>query len=682
MKISYNWLKTYIDVNASPQELAERLTMVGLAAETVTAKDDDYILEFDITSNRADALSHYGIARELTAIYGVKAELPKLKLKESSVATSSITSVEILNPELCPRYTARVIRGVKVAPSPSWLVKRLESIGQRSINNIADITNFVLLEQGHPLHAFDFHKLVGKRIVVRTARAGETLKTLDGVERKLREDMLVIADGERPSALAGIMGGEYSEISNDTYDVLLESAYFSPASVRRTARVLDMKTEASHRFERGADPEACIRAINRCAELICEIAGGELLADVVDAYPQAITRKNIELRYKRIAALTGLIVEPARVPKLLTELGFEVTTFMPDSHWEVVGPSFRTDINIEEDLVEEIARHVGYEHIPLTLPTWNGAGAYLTGEDRRRKAQSTLIELGYSETISFSWVKTELDKYFQNKELNTLVISNPIDEERPQMRTSLLGGLVESLARNFNFGNRNIRLFEVGKCFEKQDDIVKEYEQLAFLATGQRSESDWQHQQEMLDFYDLKGVVEVVLENCGIKDYELERSSVSYLHSGQAAQIKVADKVLGHFGQMAPSLRDEFKFKQTVFLAELSLEQLLSLPSSDVKYTSLPKLQAVNRDLSFLLPESVSYQELQKAIKDLEIKELVNIRLFDIYTGKNLPTGRRSLSFSLRYQPLAESMTDQQINELDEKIVNLLSSKFDGQLRR
>ncbi|MFY9222734.1 MAG: phenylalanine--tRNA ligase subunit beta [Blastocatellia bacterium] len=682
MKISYNWLKTYIDVNSSPQELAERLTMVGLAAETVTAKDDDYILEFDITSNRADALSHYGIARELAAIYGVKAELPKPKLKESSVATSSVTSVEILNPELCARYAARVIRGVKIAPSPDWLVKRLESIGQRSINNVADITNFVLLEQGHPLHAFDFHKLAGKRIVVRTARAGETLKTLDGVERKLREDMLVIADGERPSALAGIMGGEYSEISNDTYDVLLESAYFNPASVRRTARALDMKTEASHRFERGADPEACIRAINRCAELICEIAGGELLAEVVDAYPQAITRKPIELRYKRIAALTGLVVEPARVPKLLAELGFEVTTFMPDSHWEVVGPSFRTDINIEEDLVEEIVRHVGYEHIPLTLPSWNGAGAYLTGEERRRKAQSTLIELGYSETISFSWVKTELDKYFQNKDLNTLVISNPIDEERPQMRTSLLAGLVESLARNFNFGSRNIRLFEVGKCFEKQDDIVREYEQLAFLATGQRSESDWQHQQEMLDFYDLKGVVEVVLENCGIKDYELERSSVSYLHSGQAAQIKVAGKVLGHFGQMTPSLRDEFKFKQPVFLAELSLEQLLSLPSSDVKYTSLPKLQAVNRDLSFLLPENVSYQELQKAIKDLEIKELVNIKLFDIYTGKNLPVDRRSLSFSLRYQPLVESMTDQQINELDEKIVNLLSSKFDGQLRR
>lgn len=682
MKISYNWLKTYIDVNSSPQEVAERLTMVGLAAETVTAKDDDYILEFDITSNRADALSHYGIARELAAIYGVKAELPNPKLKESSVATSSVTSVEILNPELCPRYAARVIRGVKVAPSPDWLVKRLESIGQRSINNIADITNFVLLEQGHPLHAFDFHKLAGKRIVVRTARAGETLKTLDGVERKLLEDMLVIADGERPSALAGIMGGEYSEISSDTYDVLLESAYFKPASVRRTARALDMKTEASHRFERGADPEACIRAINRCAELICEIAGGELLAEVVDAYPQPIARNDIELRYKRITALTGLVVEPARVPKLLTELGFEVTTLMTDSHWDVVAPSFRTDIHIEEDLVEEIVRHVGYEHIPLTLPTWNGAGAYLTGEERRRKAQSTLIELGYSETISFSWVKTELDKYFQNKELNTLVISNPIDEERPQMRTSLLGGLVESLARNFNFGSRNIRLFEVGKCFEKQDDIVKEYEQLAFLATGQRSESDWQHQQEMLDFYDLKGVVEVLLENCGIKDYELERSSASYLHSGQAAQIKVANKILGHFGQMTPSLRDEFKFKQPVFLAELSLEQLLTLPASDVKYTSLPKLQTVNRDLSFLLPENVSYQELQKAIKDLEIKELVNIRLFDIYTGKNLPTGRRSLSFSLRYQPLVESMTDQQINELDEKIINLLSSKFDAQLRR
>lgn len=682
MKISYNWLKNYIDVSYSPQEVAEKLTMVGLTAEGITAENDDYIIEFDVTSNRSDALSHYGMARELAATSGVKAQLPKANLSESTELTSNATSVEILNPELCPRYTARVIRGVKVAPSPEWLVKRLEGLGQRSINNIADITNFVLLEQGHPLHAFDFNKLAGRRIVVRTARAGETLKTLDGIERKLQEDMLVIADGENPSALAGIMGGEYSEISLETTDVLLESAYFTPASIRRTARTLDMKTEASYRFERGTDFDACIRAINRCAQLVCEIAGGKLLGEVIDAYPKTIARKTIELHYPRIAGLTGLVVEPSQVERILSDLGFEVTVLVANDHWRLLVPSFRNDINIEEDLVEEIARHIGYDQIPLTLPTWNGAGAYLVGEDRRRQARNSLIDLGYGETISFSWVRAELDSYFRSAETTVVTLQNSIDEERPQMRTSLLPGLIESLSRNFNFGTRNIKLFELGKCFSQAAERPYEYEQIAFAITGQRNESDWQYQQDMVDFYDIKGTVETLLENCGLKDYKIERSTVSYLHSGQAAQIKVGDKILGHFGQISPTIRDEFKFKQQIFIAELAMDLLLSLSASEVKYTPLPKLQAVNRDVSFLVPEKVSYGEIQTAIMGLGIKELVSVKLFDIYVGKNLPAFHRSLSLNLRYQPATESMTDQQINELDEKIIALLVSTFDAQLRR
>ncbi len=681
MKISYNWLKNYINVSYSPQEVAEKLTMIGLTAENITPQNDDYIIEFDVTSNRSDALSHYGMARELAAISGIQVLLPKTNLSESRELTSSVTSVELLNPELCPRYTARVIRGVKVAPSPEWLVKRLEALGQRSINNIADITNFVMLEQGHPLHAFDFNRLAGRHIVVRTARAGETLKTLDGVERKLQEDMLVIADSEKPSALGGVMGGEYSEISSETTDVLLESAYFTPASIRRTARTLDMKTEGSYRFERGTDPEACVRASNRCVQLICEIAGGKLLGEVIDAYPQPIVRKTIELHYPRIAGLTGLVVEPSKVETLLSDLGFEVTTLVAGEHWRLLAPSFRNDINIEEDLVEEVARHIGYDKIPLTLPTWNGAGAYLPGEDRRRQARSTLIDLGYGETISFSWVRAELDKHFHLGETSTSVLKNSIDEERPQMRTSLLPGLVESLARNFNFGNRNIKLFELGKCFQQATERPYEYEQIAFALTGQRNESSWQHQQDMVDFYDIKGAVETILENCGLKDYKIEHSAASFLHSGQAAQVKVGERVLGHFGQLSPALRDEFKFKQQIFIAELSMDLLLSLPASEVKYTPLPKLQVVNRDVSFLLPEQVGYGEIHTAIMGLAIKELVSVKLFDIYTGKNLAEGYRSLSLNLRYQPSVESMTDQQINELDEKIIGLLVSTFDAKLR-
>lgn len=683
MKISYNWLKEYVEVKYSPRELAERLTMVGLAVETVDEVAGDHIMEFDITSNRPDCYSHFGIAREVAAICGTTARLPEVKLREGKERASDITAVEILNPDLCPRYTARVIRGVKVAPSPEWLVKRLESVGQRPINNVADITNFVLWEQGHPLHAFDYNRLAGKRIVVRTARPGETLRTLDGVDRKLREDMLVIADAERAVAMAGIMGGEESEISNDTRDVLLESAYFLPASVRRTARALDLATEASYRFERGTDPEACLRASNRCVELICDIAGGELVAGSVDAYPRPFTRTPIEFRHTRIAALTGLDVAPDAVERILLALGFEVESLFRGERWRVVAPSFRVDIAIEEDLVEEVARHIGYDKIPLSLPGWDGAGSYLIGEERRRQARTTLIELGFSESISFSWVDPKMDARFRGDNGGVVTLQNPIDEERPQMRTSLVPGLLDGLERNFNFGVRNVRLFELGKAFRAGQERPDEYERLALVATGQRSDRDWQHHGEMIDFYDIKGVIETVLENCGLRNYSFERAAHSFLHPGQSAQIVIDGRVVGYFGQLAPALRDEYKTRQQIFVGELALNELLNLPASEIKYTPLPKLQAVSRDISVLLPESVSYQEMTEAIEGLAIKELLGVRLFDVYTGKNLPAGKRSLSLNLRYQPPGqESMTDQQINELDEKIVKLLESRFGAQLRR
>jgi phenylalanyl-tRNA synthetase beta chain len=682
MKISYNWLKNYVDIKYSPSEIAERLTMVGLAVESVQEEGDDFILEFDLTSNRPDALSHFGIAREIAAICETKARLPEPKLFESKERATDITSVEILNPELCPRYVARVIMDVKVGPSPDWLVKRLERVGQRSINNIADITNFVLWEQGQPLHAFDLNRLADKRIVVRTARSGETLRTLDGVDRKLREDMLVIADAEKPSAMAGIMGGEYSEINAETRDVLLESAYFTPSSIRRTARALDLATEASHRFERGSDPEACVRAIDRCAELICEMADGRLLAGALDVYPRPITRSPIELRHSRIQALTGLNVETGKTEAILQSLGFEVEPLFQGERERVVAPSYRVDINIEEDLVEEVARHIGYDSIPLHLPTWDGAGSYLATEDRRRQARDILIGHGYYETISFSWVRPEIDASFRKGQAATVTIKNPIDEERQQMRSSLLPGLLDGLARNFSFGIRNVRLFEVGKVFSPGKERPEEKERLALIAAGQQSELDWQHQSDTIDFYSVKGTVETLLENWGIKDYNFERSDANYLHRGQSAQIRVGNRVVGVLGQLGPALRDEFKFKQQIFVVELALDELLELPAAEIKYVPLPKLQAVSRDISILIPNRIEFAEIVEAIRGLGIKELTGVRLFDIYTGKNLPPDRRSLSLNLRYQPTGDSMTDQQINELDERIVNLLTSRFDAQLRR
>src|SRR5215475_905239 len=368
MKTNYNWLKELVDVDMPPRDLAAKLTMAGIAVDAVDFYGDDAVLEIDLTSNRPDCLSHLGIAREAAAVLG-------------KTKTVDVTSVEILAPALCPRYTARVIRGVKIGPSPDWMVKRLESLGQRSVNNVADITNYVMLEMGQPLHAFDLHQLRGERIVVRTARSGEKITTLDGEERDLTPEMLVIADAERPVALAGIKGGEDSGITDKTNDVLLEAAYFAPAQVRATSKALGLSTEASYRFERGTDPEIVAKASDRAAALIAEIAGGEVLSGLVDVYPTKAARDRIRFRRARYTALTGLQIELSEAERILSSLGFTVEADVDNEQLRALAPSWRVDVSIEEDLIEEVARIAGYDNLKNTLPGSAGAGAYLPGED-------------------------------------------------------------------------------------------------------------------------------------------------------------------------------------------------------------------------------------------------------------------------------------------------------------
>ncbi|HET6861492.1 MAG TPA: phenylalanine--tRNA ligase beta subunit-related protein, partial [Pyrinomonadaceae bacterium] len=383
MLISYQWLRELSATVLSPAELRDRLTMVGLAIDAVETKETDSVLDVEVPSNRPDCLSHVGIAREVTVIEKSHLRLPVAKALKTDGSAAELTAVTIDDPDLCPRYAARLIRGVKIGPSPEWLVQQLEVIGQRSINNVADITNYVLHEVGQPLHAFDFNKLSGKRIVVRRAAAGEKLKTLDGVERELTTDTLVIADAERPVALAGIMGGEDSEISQTTTDVLIESAYFDPHSIRRTARRLGMDTEASRRFERGADRENVVNAQNRCIELICELAGGVPTKDLIDVYPQKLQPRSVTLRIHRVKDLTSLSVEPAEMDRILTALGFVKQSETQDELVYLV-PSWRNDVEQEEDLIEEIARHTGFEKIASELPPSSSSGEYQPGEMKQR----------------------------------------------------------------------------------------------------------------------------------------------------------------------------------------------------------------------------------------------------------------------------------------------------------
>lgn len=689
MKISYNWLKELVDIDLPPRDLAAPLTMAGLAVDAVESHGNDSILEFDLTSNRPDCLSHLGLAREAAAVLGKSMRLPETKIIESKTKTSDVTSVEILAPALCPRYTARVIRGVKIGPSPDWLVKRLESLGQRSVNNVADITNYVMLEMGQPLHAFDLHQLRGERIVVRTARSGEKITTLDGEDRDLTPDMLVIADAERPVALAGIKGGEDSGITEKTADVLLEAAYFTPAQVRATSKALGLSTEASYRFERGTDPEIVARASDRTAALIAEIAGGEVLSGLVDVYPTKAARDWVGFRRPRYTVLTGLQIDLGEAERILRSLGCAVEADVENDRLRAMAPSWRVDVSIEEDLIEEVARIAGYDKLKNTLPGGAGAGAYLPGEQQRRAARLTLTALGYNEAVSFSFVNGETDEMLSETGIDSrLALLNPIDETQAHMRVTLLGGLLDALERNFNQGARNVRLFEIGKCF--MDDLEErplETERLGIVATGASNEDDWQsavlsNGGGNINFYDLKGAIESVAETLGLQALDFKPDETcDFLHPGRRAEIWLGDEVIGVMGQLHPRIAARYKFKQPVFAADLNLRIMLLADQAKVRYHPLPKYPTVVRDLALLIDTGVQFIKVERAIKELNIPELVGIKLFDLYAGKELPPGKHSIALSLRYRAANRTLTDEDVNAAHDRVIKKLKLDFGAELR-
>jgi phenylalanyl-tRNA synthetase beta chain len=682
MRVSYRWLQELVDFDLSPRELAEKLTMLGLAVDRVDEVEGDVLLELDVTSNRPDCLSHLGVAREIAALCGTSVRHPETRVEEDREETARAASVEIWDPDLCPRYVARVIRDVRVGPSPRWVVERLERLGQRSINNVADITNLVLLELGHPLHAFDLEKLRERRIIVRRARRGERLVTLDGVARTLREDMLVIADAHRPVALAGIMGGEETAVSETTRDVLLESAYFHPLSIRRTARDLGMSTEASYRFERGADYEAPRRAADRAARLIVEVAGGRILRDPIDVYPHALRRDPVRLRRHRVRRLLGRDVPWGDVVRILRALGFHIERSDDDELW-AIPPSFRVDIDGEDDLVEEVARHIGYDTIPPTLPAWNGHGELLPGEEKRRALRMVLSALGFSEAITFSFINEQWESLFRPEGVRACCLRNPIDETRAHLRTSLLPGLLESLLRNLHHGVRSVRLYEIGICFFAGDEGARpiERERLGLVATGLLNERAWQEHHRPFGFYEMKGALEVVLEKLRLRRVAFEASPHEYLHPGQSARLLVEGEPIGDFGQLHPRVAALLKFRQPVFVAELDLEKLLQKEGEAIRYQPLPKFPTVVRDFSLLVPRHIPYAEIEGSIAALGIPEIVEVRLFDVYTGPNIPAEKRALSISVRMRAEDRTLTEEEIAAIQTRLLAHLRERFQIDLR-
>lgn len=683
MFISYEWLKDFLEVELDPQELRERLTMVGLAIDAVETHAADSVLDVEVPSNRPDCLSHIGIAREVSVIESKPLRSPKTYPLKGEGSTASLTSVEIKDPDLCPRYAARIVRGVKIGPSPDWLAKRLETIGQRPINNVADITNYVLHELGQPLHAFDLEKLGGQRIVVRRAAAGEKLKTLDGIERTLTADMLVIADAEKPVALAGIMGGEDSEISARTTDVLIESAYFNPHSVRQTARQLGMDTEASRRFERGADCEGVLRAQQRCVELICEVAGGVATEDALDVYPEPLRERVVSLRPERVPALTSLTVQPDEIQRILGGLGFEPVT---ENSFRV--PSWRIDVEQEEDLVEEVARHTGYEKIGSELPPSDSSGEYQPAEMKQRSLRRALNAFGYDEAINFSFIQQDtrfdLIPSLSGHENDQPQLANPIIEDAAWMRSTLLPGLLSSVRHNLNHGIRDVRLFEIGRIFSisKQKELPQESLALALVATGGALEENRAQSERELDFFDLKGALEAGVDWMNLSPLTFAPASARHLRVGQSAAIKSGDgTAIGTIGRLAESVGTSYKFRQPVYVLELDLGALLKGPAKLIQYSPLPRYPSVTRDISLLVNRNVALDEIIAAVHDEHVADCRDVKLVGTFAGGNIPPAKRSVTLRLEYRSDERTLRDEEVEAYHSRLTSRLLDTFGAEQR-
>lgn len=625
----------------------------------------DTVLDLEITPNRPDWLSVVGIAREVSALTGNPLTLPELKL--TTVSEPAGAKVRIDDPELCPRYTARIIRGVKIEPSPQWMQERLEASGVRAINNIVDITNFVLLECGHPLHAFDLNLLAGREIIVRRAAQGEGLKTIDGKVRTLTPDMLVIADAEKAVALAGIMGGAESEINDTTVDVLLESAYFFPPNIRATSKKIGLKSESSYRFERGADVGICDWASQRAAALMAELAGGRVSSEAMDVYPKPAAKHSIELRYARTNQLLGVQIEPHRTRQFLTGLGLTLENDDATKATFSV-PTFRVDLEREVDLIEEAGRIYGANNIPQVTPVAvPGQSPHDGRYDYHSRLRELAASLGFDETTNYTLLSS-------TAEANGLRIANPLSDDYAVLRSSLLPGLLATVAHNVGHKTPDLRVFELGRVFTTDG---RERSVLGLLMTGRRHPRRWEGgQPPLMDLFDLKGAIEELLGQLGLDVWSLEANGA----------IRYGKQTLGTLVEVDAAQTSRLKIPAPVLYAELEVDLIEeSLPDTK-RFTPLPQFPAINRDIAMVLHETCTHQEILDAVRQSyrdATKEnwLTRVEPFDIFRGGSIPAGKKSMAYSLTYRSLERTLTDAEVNALHEKVKTGLKAKLGCEIR-
>jgi phenylalanyl-tRNA synthetase beta chain len=701
VKILVSWLRDFVDVTASPEEIAKTMSVRGFAVEGLEHIDwnsseariakADAVIDFEVTGNRPDCMCVMGMAREIAAAFNLPMRRPVARGKSgeeedgSSLRLASLKAVDksdvdvvIENPELCPRY-AGAVADVTIGPSPGWMQARLQAAGVRPISNIVDVTNYVLLEMGQPMHAFDFTKLAGAQIVVRTARAGESIRTLDGQMRELAGDMLVIADAERPVAIAGVMGGAESEVADGTTVIVLESAYFNPLSVRRTSRKLTLKTEASMRFERGLDPRLPVTAMERACALLETTGAGRARGTIVDRYPARVEPRSVRLRRAKIAGLLGAEVPDADVKRILESLGFTLRDGT-DGGWDVNVPTRRVDVTREVDVIEEVARHYGFDKLPSTFPPLAAAPPPIDPRiGRARHLRHVMTAAGFSEAMTFGFVASAAAAPFA-PEGELVPIANPLSENFAVLRPSALPSLVDAVAHNRRREQRDVRLFEVGARFSR---TTGERRSLACAWTGAAGAEHWSGGAREVDFFDMKGIVERIGDSLRL-ELTTATHGETWLVAGRSAAVMAGGTRVGVMGQLAPAIAEAHGLPSNdpVYVAEIDLDSADAVaPAEEARVEALPRYPSVTRDISILIDATLPADSVRATIRDAAPPTLVQVREFDRYQGKGVPEGQVSLSVRLTFRASDRTLTDAEIQTAMDAILAALRDRHAAQQR-
>jgi phenylalanyl-tRNA synthetase beta chain len=674
MKISPTWLRDFVDFKVDLRQLADDLTLAGIAVESISGEGESAVFEMDITTNRPDAMNHYGVARECSAIYDLPLKPIAPKLPVASEAKTVPFPIEIAEPELCPRFTARVLRDVAIKPSPAKVAQRLALLDQRPISNAVDATNYVLWEMGKPTHVFDLDLLEGGKIIVRRAKNGETLKTLDGVDRKLTSEDLVVADARKAVGLAGVMGGFDTMITDNTRNILIESAWWDPVTIRKASRRHGLHTDASHRFERGADFESTVPSCDRVAELILQSGGGELIGGAVDVIARRLDQAPVALHLSEVHRILGEKLDAREIFRVLNRLGFDV---LPErggeSDFTIRIPSWRLDVEREIDVIEEIARLHGYDKFANTLPAYAGSVVELPDAEKDGKLRSTLLALGYDEAISLTFISHQDAERFS--ETPAIELANPLSEEASVMRTSMVPGMLGMLAYNLNRGSDNVRLFEAGNVFEASGATANQLKRICLGATGSAVIANVHFPvAQPFSFFDLKGDVETVLHAFQHTRLAYDAQTPKYYHPGRSARAVMDGAVLAQFGQIHPDVAAVRKLRQDVFVAELYLDRLYQHGLREVRYEVLPRYPAVERDFSFVFADAIEFEKIHQAVIGLRLGELRSFFPAEIFRGGAIPAGKYSILLRAKFQSRERTLREDEVAQWSGQIVETMKA--------